>query len=250
MEIKPSTLINNVTDNISNDPTIINFDLLTEEKKDGIVASLSSLFEIIKASNPNASFKDLVNYYAENKSLAGAEKAYDLLFKGYKLSQLPGYESIDYDSVYFELFHSTIDFQSILELSNDDFYGKSGEIETEQKVNPEVNQLPINLITSKDVIHQSWFIKFTNKHDIITLILFWSFLGILLCWHFDYTLGMAAKEFTQLFGLIFTSLFNLIISILGAFLIFGIFFLVVRGSLLILTGEWLEILQKKTWKKH
>lgn len=112
----------------ANDPSIIDDASLSEEAKSNIVGSVSRLFETLKAENPNATFKDFVKFFASKKSLAAADKSYDLLYKGYKMAKLSGYESMNYKSIYNELFTQKDDLDFLETMP--DFY-KAPETVTE-----------------------------------------------------------------------------------------------------------------------
>jgi len=161
-------MINKFTNNSSNAPSIIDDASLSEETKNGIVKSVNSLFKIIKGTNPNAGFKDLVQYFADNKSVDAAERAYDLLYKGYKMAKLPGYENIDYNEIYLNIKPKQETFEDLNLHIEDEFVIPFDE---DQLSNPEYYE---NRIKNNSKKHKIKFYQMKGWHYtsiIVTIVL-------------------------------------------------------------------------------
>lgn len=105
MDIKPTKLDTfSIIEGISYDPQMIDESGLSDDVKRKIVDNIIVLYDSLLEDNPNTTFEDVVNHFAELSSPKSAENAYDLLFKAYKEAKLPGYENMNWKGIYNKLF--------------------------------------------------------------------------------------------------------------------------------------------------
>lgn len=119
----------------SNDPEMIDDNTLSNEDKQSLIGHVKTMFDAMKGTNPKATFKDLVNYFSDITSKESADKAYDLLYKGYKMAKLSGYENMNWKATYNEIFKVKDAATSVLGMlpSNNPDYKSPQENEKEEK---------------------------------------------------------------------------------------------------------------------